>query len=400
MSTLTHLHGEPHPPAGPPAHAELRTFADHGRPHFPAHSQLHHGSCIPALPQLPGGPRNSATRDAPSRIGHPHPFGWTKQKLPPLIRRLLKLLGATLAALLLTAATATALLVPATQARASPPTWRWPLDGHPRVLRPFAPPPEPWLAGHRGVDLAAPPSTPVLAAGPGKVRFAGPVGGRGVITVEHEGGLRTTYLPVEASVRKGQPVTSGSRLGIIEASTGHCPESCLHWGLRRGTRYLDPLLLLGQAPIRLLPFWPVNEQAPAPAEENTPGEQTREPSTSPLDKQQAPPPTTPQPQPPPLPQIAAAFPATTNTTPNFLLRSSSTLSTLSTLPIASTASTPSTPAISIAVLLAAALLIIALRLHRRTHTRTRTPRLVRRRGQHRKLHRIRRARKHRASSWP
>ncbi|WP_218136392.1 M23 family metallopeptidase [Nonomuraea jiangxiensis] len=145
------------------------------------------------------------------------------------------------------------------QARdAQPLTWRWPLAGsRPRILRRFAPPPKPWLAGHRGIDLAAPTSTPVLAAGPGKVIFAGPVAGKGVISIDHPNGLRTTYLPVKPSVSRGQLVTAGTRLGVIEAApTPHCQQSCLHWGLRRNTVYLDPLLLLAQAPIRLLPHWP------------------------------------------------------------------------------------------------------------------------------------------------
>ncbi|TLF44522.1 M23 family metallopeptidase, partial [Nonomuraea sp. KC401] len=151
---------------------------------------------------------------------------------------------------------ATVIAVPApAAARASPSTWRWPLDGHPRVIRRFAPPPEPWLAGHRGVDLAAPPGAPVLAAGAGTVRFAGPVGGRGVVTVEHTSGLRTTYVPVTSSLTQGQSIAQGAKLGVLESPTDHCQEPCLHWGLLRGTRYLDPLLLLGQAPIRLLPFW-------------------------------------------------------------------------------------------------------------------------------------------------
>ncbi|MBF8190463.1 M23 family metallopeptidase, partial [Nonomuraea sp. K274] len=152
---------------------------------------------------------------------------------------------------------ATAILsLSAPSARASPEAWRWPLEGQPRILRRFSPPPEPWLAGHRGVDLAAPEAAVVLAPGPGTIRFAGPVAGNGVVTIDHQGGLRTTYLPVAASVRRGQPVTAGAKLGVIEAQKGHCPESCLHWGLLRETRYQDPLLLLGRATIRLLPFWP------------------------------------------------------------------------------------------------------------------------------------------------
>src|SRR5690606_7535553 len=43
--------------------------------------------------------------------------------------------------------------------------FRLPVDGP--VVRRFAPPPEPWLPGHRGVDLAAAPGAVVHAAGAG-----------------------------------------------------------------------------------------------------------------------------------------------------------------------------------------------------------------------------------------
>ncbi|WP_283134234.1 murein hydrolase activator EnvC family protein [Rhizohabitans arisaemae] len=140
--------------------------------------------------------------------------------------------------------------------------WRSPLAGAPRVLRAFAPPDRPWLPGHRGVDLAALPGDPVLAAGPGLVGHAGPLAGRGVVVVHHEGGLRTTYLPVRAEVRHGQEVAGGVPLGTLEDRPGHCPTACLHWGLRRGVRYLDPLLLLGLGVVRLLPFWDADALAP------------------------------------------------------------------------------------------------------------------------------------------
>ncbi|MFE3450705.1 peptidoglycan DD-metalloendopeptidase family protein [Nonomuraea sp. NPDC059194] len=152
--------------------------------------------------------------------------------------------------------TGAAPLVTRSPTTAAPPTWRWPLDGQPVVIRRFNPPPEPWRAGHRGIDLAAPPGTTILAAGPGTVTFAGAIAGRGVVSIQHPGGLRTTYLPVQASVRRGQTVATGDRIGVLESTSWHCTASCLHWGLRRDFRYLDPLLLLGWGPIRLLPHWP------------------------------------------------------------------------------------------------------------------------------------------------
>jgi hypothetical protein len=152
------------------------------------------------------------------------------------------------------------------------PGWRWPLRPPPEILRSFDPPAHPWEAGHRGTDLAARPGQPVYAAGPGRVGFARDLAGRGVVTVIH-GRLRTTYLPVRPSVHAGQEVTAGARIGVVESLLGHCGQSpCLHWGLREGTTYFDPLTLLGRGPVRLLPWWYVPEPLPPPAVRDTTGQ--------------------------------------------------------------------------------------------------------------------------------
>jgi murein DD-endopeptidase MepM/ murein hydrolase activator NlpD len=124
-----------------------------------------------------------------------------------------------------------------------------------RVTRPFESLPNPYAAGHRGVDLAGSPSTPVLAAGDGVVVFAGMVAGRPVVSIEHTNGLRTTYEPVDPSVAAGVRVTRGSPIGRLAAGHAGCPVSaCLHWGLRRGETYLDPMALLRPPRVRLLPW--------------------------------------------------------------------------------------------------------------------------------------------------
>ncbi|MGW9347108.1 Peptidase family M23 [Nocardiopsis flavescens] len=131
--------------------------------------------------------------------------------------------------------------------------WNWPLDPPPRVLRPFDPPGRPWLPGHRGVDLAAEPGRDVLAAGPGRVHFAGTVAGTPVVSVSH-GELRTTYLPVETDLARGDPVRGGQVIGTLAEGPRHCADRpCLHWGLLSGREYLDPLSLLGPVRTRLLP---------------------------------------------------------------------------------------------------------------------------------------------------
>jgi murein DD-endopeptidase MepM/ murein hydrolase activator NlpD len=133
--------------------------------------------------------------------------------------------------------------------------WSWPLAGSPDVSRPFDLTAGPYRAGHRGVDLAGTPGQPVLAAADGVVVFAGMVAGRPVVSVDHPGGLRTTYEPVAPSVGAGQPVARGSPLGTLEGGHPGCPvAACLHWGLRRGETYLDPMLLLRPPRVRLLPW--------------------------------------------------------------------------------------------------------------------------------------------------
>jgi murein DD-endopeptidase MepM/ murein hydrolase activator NlpD len=123
------------------------------------------------------------------------------------------------------------------------------------VTRPFDAPASPYGPGHRGVDLAGAAGEVVVAAGPGVVVFAGLVAGRPVVSIAHAGGLRTTYEPVTPSVRAGLPVARGSPIGTLVTGHAGCPvAACLHWGLRRGETYLDPLLLLAPPRIRLLPW--------------------------------------------------------------------------------------------------------------------------------------------------
>ena len=132
--------------------------------------------------------------------------------------------------------------------------WAAPLPGA-AVTRPFDVLPHRYAAGHRGVDLAAAPGAPVLSAGDGVVVFAGMVAGRPVVSVDHAGGLRTTYEPVRPSVGAGQVVARGSPLGTLAPGHAGCPAvACLHWGLRRGEGYLDPLWLLTPPRLRLLPL--------------------------------------------------------------------------------------------------------------------------------------------------
>ncbi|MEW1698613.1 MULTISPECIES: M23 family metallopeptidase [unclassified Streptomyces] len=137
----------------------------------------------------------------------------------------------------------------------------WPVGPPPPpVLRGWEPPPGPYAPGHRGVDLAAVAGTPVLAPVAGTVAFAGPVGGRGVLTLTLPGTgsppLRTTFSPVAPLVAVGDRVAPGTPVARVAPGT-HCARDCLHWGLLRGERYLDPLVLMEREPSRLLPLPPL-----------------------------------------------------------------------------------------------------------------------------------------------
>lgn len=132
----------------------------------------------------------------------------------------------------------------------------WPLAGRPHVDRPFQPPRTAYGPGHRGVDLRGWVGAPVRSAGPGRVSYAGLLAGRGVVVVVHTGGLRTTYEPVDPAVVVGHWVGRGSLLGHLTRGHASCRAgtTCLHWGLLRGSTYLDPLSLLRPTQVRLLPL--------------------------------------------------------------------------------------------------------------------------------------------------
>lgn len=116
-----------------------------------------------------------------------------------------------------------------------------------------------YAAGNRGVDLAGFPGQPVVSATGGVVRFAGPVAGVGVVSVDLGDGRRLTYEPLLPSVRTGQVVRAGEPIGRLGAGRAGCPApACLHWGLASGAgatlSYADPLALLGPRRVRLLPL--------------------------------------------------------------------------------------------------------------------------------------------------
>ncbi|WP_369798103.1 murein hydrolase activator EnvC, partial [Cellulomonas sp. B6] len=180
----------------------------------------------------------------------------------PAARRPRHVRGAA-AAVVLTCAAYLALAVATSadgtpHAPAPPVVYRPPLAPPVTVVREFDAPPRPWLAGHRGVDLAAVEGDRVLAPARGVVTFAGRVVDRGVVTVEHPDGRRSSLEPVAASVAAGHVVEVGDEIGEVTGRAHAGPDGtgadAVHWGVREGDVYLDPWALLpGLGPVVLLP---------------------------------------------------------------------------------------------------------------------------------------------------
>ncbi|MFZ5780935.1 MAG: M23 family metallopeptidase [Pseudomonadota bacterium] len=97
---------------------------------------------------------------------------------------------------------------------------------------------------HAGVDFAAPPGTPILAAGAGKVVEAGRKGGYGNwVKVWHSSDLATGYAHmsrIAPGIRRGKRVRQGQVIGYV-GSTGMSTGPHLHFELHRGGRPVNPL---------------------------------------------------------------------------------------------------------------------------------------------------------------
>jgi murein DD-endopeptidase MepM/ murein hydrolase activator NlpD len=125
------------------------------------------------------------------------------------------------------------------------------------VLRAFDPPEKPWMSGHRGVDLEATrDGVPVTSPESGIVSFVGVVVDRPVITIDHGGGLRSSFEPVDSPLTAGTLVAKGETIGTLQP--GHCGSlACVHWGVRRGEAYVNPLeFVTDLRPSILLPVSP------------------------------------------------------------------------------------------------------------------------------------------------
>jgi murein DD-endopeptidase MepM/ murein hydrolase activator NlpD len=110
------------------------------------------------------------------------------------------------------------------------------------------------IRAHKGVDYAAPIGTPVRAAGDGRIRFAGVMGGYGnVVELEHSRSIVTVYGHLSRFARgthTGVHVTQGTVIAYV-GMTGLATGPHLHYEYRVNGIFKNPqtVVLPGAAPI-------------------------------------------------------------------------------------------------------------------------------------------------------
>ena len=104
------------------------------------------------------------------------------------------------------------------------------------------------ITAHRGIDLAAPTGTSVLAAADGTMFFQGDKGSFGnFIMIQHNDHVVTSYAHLnkfEQKLSPGMPVEKGQVIGYI-GTTGRSSGPHLHYELAVNGKEIDPLGLAG-----------------------------------------------------------------------------------------------------------------------------------------------------------
>lgn len=97
---------------------------------------------------------------------------------------------------------------------------------------------------HLGVDYAAPPGTPVSAAGSGTVIFAGYKGQNGkMVKIKHKGGYETYYghlSRIPRKIKRWRKVSQGDIIGYV-GSTGLATGPHLDYRIKRFGKFINPL---------------------------------------------------------------------------------------------------------------------------------------------------------------
>lgn len=99
---------------------------------------------------------------------------------------------------------------------------------------------------HGGIDIAAPTGSPVYAPQSGIVIYSGAYGGYGnVVVLQHSGDLYTLYGHNSyLLVKYGDRINAGQVISMV-GSTGRSTGPHLHFEVRQGNGYVNPLDYLG-----------------------------------------------------------------------------------------------------------------------------------------------------------
>jgi murein DD-endopeptidase MepM/ murein hydrolase activator NlpD len=96
---------------------------------------------------------------------------------------------------------------------------------------------------HLGIDYAARRGTPIMAAGSGKIIFAGRTRGYGnLIKIRHSDGYMTLYAHQKSfrrGIKRGKHVKQGQIIGYV-GTTGLSTGPHLHFGLYKNGRAINP----------------------------------------------------------------------------------------------------------------------------------------------------------------
>jgi murein DD-endopeptidase MepM/ murein hydrolase activator NlpD len=123
---------------------------------------------------------------------------------------------------------------------------------------------------HNGVDFAAPVGTPIYASASGVVKSAGDGGPCGnMVQIDHPGGLTSAYCHMSRfapGLHAGQHVESRQLIGYV-GQTGRATGPHLHFAIKRGDVYIDPLALRLDG-LRVVPLVHRDEFAKVRAEDD------------------------------------------------------------------------------------------------------------------------------------
>ncbi len=128
---------------------------------------------------------------------------------------------------------------------------RWPVADTFPVTSPFGHRHHPVLKTrrfHNGIDLGTPVGTPLVAAGPGRVRVGRDAVSGLYIVLDHGHGVRTSYCHLSSvAVSPGEVVAAGAVIGRT-GNTGRSTGPHLHYVVRVGRRAVDPAHLRRSGP--------------------------------------------------------------------------------------------------------------------------------------------------------